>query len=60
MVLKGQRHESLDKLGLAALTANMMNEATQDSTNEELAAHATVLVMCPQAGTTMWLFSATC
>jgi zinc protease len=33
----GQRHESLDKLGLAALTAEMMNEATQSSTNEELA-----------------------
>ena len=32
----GQRHESLDKLGLASLTAAMMNEATLDSTNEEL------------------------
>lgn len=32
----GQRHESLDKLGLASLTAAMMNESTLDSTNEEL------------------------
>ena len=32
----GQRHESLDKLGLASLTAAIMNEATLDSTNEEL------------------------
>jgi zinc protease len=32
----GQRHESLDKLGLASLTAAMMNEATLDSTNEEI------------------------
>ena len=33
----GQRHESLEQLGLARLTSLMMNEATQDSTNEELA-----------------------
>ena len=32
----GQRHESLDKLGLASLTAAMMNEATLKSSNEEL------------------------
>lgn len=32
----GQRVEPLDKLGLAALTAAMMNEATTESTNEEL------------------------
>jgi zinc protease len=32
----GQRDERLDKLGLAALTAAMMNEATEQSTNEEL------------------------
>ena len=32
----GQRDESLDKLGLAAMTALMLNEATQTSTNEEL------------------------
>ncbi|MGI9271430.1 MAG: M16 family metallopeptidase [Woeseiaceae bacterium] len=32
----GQRRESLDKLGLASLTAAMMNEATLDSSNEEL------------------------
>ncbi len=32
----GQRHESLEKLGLAALTAAMMNEATLSSSNEEL------------------------
>ena len=32
----GQRHESLEKLGLASLTAAMMNEATLDSTNEDL------------------------
>ncbi len=32
----GQRNEPLEKLGLAALTAAMMNEATMRSTNEEL------------------------
>ena len=32
----GQRLEPLDKLGLAALTAAMMNEATTKSSNEEL------------------------
>lgn len=32
----GQRNESMDKLGLAALAAAMMNEATKKSTNEEL------------------------
>ncbi len=32
----GQREEPLDKLGLAAFTARMMNEATERSTNEEL------------------------
>ncbi len=32
----GQRHESLEQLGLASLTAAMMNEATLDSTNEEI------------------------
>jgi zinc protease len=32
----GQRVEPLDKLGIAALTAAMMNEATTQSTNEEL------------------------
>jgi zinc protease len=32
----GQRNESVEKLGLAALTASMMNEATTQSTNEEL------------------------
>jgi len=32
----GQRDESLEKLGLAAMTAAMMNEATKQSTNEEL------------------------
>ena len=32
----GQRMESLDKLGLASLTARMLNEATEASTNEEL------------------------
>ena len=32
----GQRHEPVEKLGLAALTAAMMNEATTRSTNEEL------------------------
>lgn len=32
----GQRMEPLDKLGLASLTARMLNEATQSSTNEEL------------------------
>jgi len=33
----GQRLETLDKLGLASLTARMLNEATEASTNEELA-----------------------
>ncbi|MDA0706872.1 MAG: pitrilysin family protein [Proteobacteria bacterium] len=32
----GQRHESLQQLGLAALTAAMMNESTLDSSNEEI------------------------
>ncbi len=32
----GQRHESVDKLGLASLTAAMLNESTTDSSNEEL------------------------
>lgn len=32
----GQRHESLAQLGLAALTASMLNEATEQSSNEEL------------------------
>jgi zinc protease len=32
----GQRSESLDKLGLAAMTAAMLNESTTESTNEEL------------------------
>ena len=32
----GQRHETLDQLGLAALTAAMMNEATLDSSNEDI------------------------
>ena len=32
----GQRNEPLEKLGLAALTASMMNEATTRSSNEEL------------------------
>jgi zinc protease len=32
----GQRMEPLDKLGLASLTARMLNEATKESTNEEI------------------------
>jgi zinc protease len=32
----GQRHEPLEKLGLASLTAQMLNEATERSSNEEL------------------------
>lgn len=32
----GQKHEAINKLGLASLTAAMMNEATTHSTNEEL------------------------
>ena len=32
----GQRDEALDKLGLAAITAIMLNEATKRSTSEEL------------------------
>lgn len=35
-VRAGQRNESLEQLGLASLTAAMMNEATQRSTNEEI------------------------
>jgi zinc protease len=33
----GQRNESMEKLGLASLTASMLGEATQLSTNEALA-----------------------
>ena len=32
----GQRHEPLDKLGLAAITAAMLNESTTKSSNEEI------------------------
>ena len=32
----GHRDESLDQLGLAALTAGMLNDATETSTVEEL------------------------
>jgi zinc protease len=32
----GQQHEPLDKLGLAALTAAMLNESTTESSNEEI------------------------
>ena len=32
----GQRHEAVDELGLAALTAAMLNESTQKQTNEEI------------------------
>ena len=32
----GQRNESVEQLGLAALTASMMNEASEKSSNEEL------------------------
>ena len=32
----GQRNEGVEQLGLAALTASMMNEATEESSNEEL------------------------
>ena len=32
----GQSHETLDKLGLASLTAGLLNEATIDRTGEEL------------------------
>ena len=32
----GQRNESVEQLGLASLTASMMNESTQNSSNEEL------------------------
>jgi zinc protease len=35
-IRSGQRDEPMDKLGLAALTAAMMNEATMKSTNEDL------------------------
>jgi zinc protease len=32
----GQRNEPVEKLGLAALTAAMLNESTRESTNEEI------------------------
>jgi zinc protease len=32
----GQRHEPLEKLGLAAITAAMLNESTTESSNEEI------------------------
>jgi zinc protease len=32
----GQRNEPVEKLGLAALTAAMLNESTKESTNEEI------------------------
>lgn len=32
----GQRHESLDKLGLATLTASMLNESTQFTSTEDI------------------------
>jgi len=32
----GQRHEPLDKLGLATITAAMLNESTTESSNEEI------------------------
>ena len=35
-IAAGQRHESVGQLGLAALTARMMDEATEQSSNEEL------------------------
>ncbi|MEO1204449.1 MAG: insulinase family protein, partial [Pseudomonadota bacterium] len=35
-IVAGQRNEPLDKLGLAALAAAMLNESTETSTNEEL------------------------
>ncbi len=35
-VKAGQSHESLDKLGLASLTAGLLNEATTERTGEEL------------------------
>ena len=35
-IAAGQQHESVEKLGLASLTAAMMNEQTTESTNEEL------------------------
>ena len=35
-IAAGQRHESVEQLGLAALTASMMDEATEQSSNEEL------------------------
>ncbi len=35
-IVAGQRHEPLDKLGLASLTAAMLNESTETSSNEEL------------------------
>jgi zinc protease len=35
-IAAGQRHESVEQLGLAALTASMMDEATELSSNEEL------------------------
>lgn len=47
----GQRDEPLAKLGLAEITANMLNEATQDSTNEELSNRLAKL------GSSIWISS---
>ncbi|MFT7469085.1 MAG: zinc protease, partial [Candidatus Pseudothioglobus sp.] len=39
----GQRNESLDKLGLASMTAAMLNESTLKSSNEELSSRLQLL-----------------
>ncbi|MGI9220617.1 MAG: M16 family metallopeptidase [Woeseiaceae bacterium] len=46
----GQRNESLEKLGIAALTAAMMNEATLQSSNEELSNELQILGSSVQFG----------
>ena len=54
----GQRDEPLDKLGLASLTAAMLNEATENYTNEEMSNElqklgASVYVSAGNTSTTM-------
>ncbi len=45
----GERNDPLDKLGLASLTASMLNESTQNSTNEQLSNRLDKL------GSTIWI-----
>ncbi len=58
----GQRDEPLDKLGLASMTAAMLNEATENYTNEEMSNElqklgATVFIGAGNRNTTMTIRS---